>query len=791
MSDLQPRNRFSRAFHASSGGVFGRKSTACALIAMATLTSIGLPAVAQAQTRMAMAEGGAPVAAMPSKAVARWGGEVWAAAKNGNVGTLKSLLVDGGNGKLSGLSDEAKASINDFLKNLDAREELRTKQLSESRTELEKLLAGEQTTPNMVKAMREVLEMYTISQDKDALMKEGQIVDLMTRAETRAREAEANQDILSATELFVFLNELNDVSGRFRPDVRRVTSRQEMLRFYAPQRLYQLSNERRKAAGEKELPPFNPLGQDYRDHLANVTQETVERALARARDHVEQISTNQVVMAGLDALKTFYTTKDLKSAFPGLENETRVRDMLSQIETERQALSQLAVQLDVFQVSTLLDRLQERNRSTVDVPLAALVHEFGNGAMSRLDEYTQIIWPDELARFRKGTEGRFVGVGVQIEFNDKLEVRVVTPLEGSPAQRAGVHPDDVITKVDGRAVFGLSLDQVVDVITGREGTQVVLTMERPEESFAEHSEKKAEGDAAEEPVKRKEIEFRFTRASINVPSVKGWKRAGAREDDWDYFLDSANGIGYLRVSQFADETTAEMDRAIRDMRRKGLNGLVFDLRYNPGGLLDQAVTVAQRFLPFDHEPIVSARRAGGFEEVEGYTSEDRASLEGIPVVMLVNEGSASASEIVSGAVRTYASSGNHDVDVIVLGARTYGKGSVQNVWSINAYSLMKLTTAYYMLPDKSIIHRRPGKETWGVEPHLKVEMLPKQNVDAIMLRRNADVLPLDENGVSLKRKDIPNPDDLLTKGIDLQLEAAKVLLLSRIEGSDSKIAKQK
>ncbi|MFO0857312.1 MAG: S41 family peptidase [Phycisphaerales bacterium] len=790
MSVLRPGSR-STTKHAST----------LALLATATLTTFGVfgsTAFAQNQsTRVAMAES-TPIPGAPSRAVNRWGNQVWTAAKNGDVGALKTLLTDGGNGSLAGLSDDAKTAINDFLKNLDAREELRAKQMTESRTELDKLLAGEQTNNNMTKALREVLEMYTISQDKEALLKEPAIADLLSRAETRAREAESNQDILSATELFIFLNELNDVSGRFRPDVRRVTSRQEMLRFYAPQRLYELNNDRRKAAGEKELPPFNPLGQDYKDHLANVTQETVERALARSRDHVEQISTNQMVLSGLDALRTFVTTKDLKVAFPGLDDEAKVRDMVAQIETERQALSQLAVQLDVFQVSTLLDRIQERNASSVNVDAAAIVHEFGNGAMSRLDEYSQIIWPDELARFKKGTEGRFVGVGVQIEFNDKLEVRVVTPLEGSPAQRSGVHPDDIITKVDGRSVFGLSLDQVVDVITGREGTQVVLTLERPEESFAEHTaEPKADeagneaAPAAAEPAKRKEIEFRFTRASINVPSVKGWKRSGAREDDWDYFLDQANGIGYLRVSQFADETTAEMDRAITAMRRKGLNGLVFDLRYNPGGLLDQAVTVAQRFLPFDHEPIVSARRAGGFEEVEGYTSEDRASLEGIPVVMLVNEGSASASEIVSGAVRTYASSDKHDVDVIVLGSRTYGKGSVQNVWSVNPFSLMKLTTAYYMLPDKSIIHRRPGKATWGVEPHLKVEMLPKQNLDSIMLRRNADVLPLDENGVSLKRKDVPNPDDLLTKGIDLQLEAAKVLLLSRIEGSDSKIAKQK
>lgn len=340
-----------------SGSPFNRskRTSTLALLATAALTMHGVfvpAATAQNQsTRVAMADP-APVAAAPTRVLHRWGNQVWSAAKTGDVGGLKNLLKDGGNGNLSGLSDDAKVAINDFLKNLDAREELRSKQMSESRSELEKLLAGEQTTANMTKELREVLEMYTISPDKEALMKEAAIVDLMTRAEARAREAETNQDILSSTELFVFLNELNDVSGRFRPDVRRVASRQEMLRFYAPQRLYELNNERRKAAGEKELPPFNPLGQDYKDHLSNVTQETVERALARARDHVEQISTNQIVLSGLDALRTFVTTKELNVAFPGLADDVKVREMLAQIETERQALSQLAVQLDVFQVST-------------------------------------------------------------------------------------------------------------------------------------------------------------------------------------------------------------------------------------------------------------------------------------------------------------------------------------------------------------------------------------------------------------------------------------------------------
>jgi len=764
--------------------------TAMPAISLAQTTPATTPAPAPAKTqRVALAEA-RPMPAASPRTLARWGNQVWNAAKQGDVAGLTTLLRTASDGNMAGLPEDARTSITSYLKNLEQRETNRATQLGESRIEFERLLTLEQTPLNVLKELREVLEMHTLTPvpDKDALLREPRIADLLTRAETIARKAEADGEILDATELFVYLHEFNDVSAKFRPDVRRLALRQEMLRLYVPESLWQMANERRKRSGDKELPQFNSLGQDYRERLSNVTQETVERALARARDHVEQVSINQVVLAGLDALRTFLTTEDLKGAFAGLGNADKRRELIAQIELEKRSLTQLAVQLDVFQVGSILDRIQAKNTATVDVPIAALVHEFGNGAMSKLDEYSQIIWPDELARFKKSTEGRFVGVGVQIEFNDLGEVRVVTPLEGSPAQRSGMHPDDVITKVDGKSIFGLGLDQVVDQITGREGTQVVVTVERPLDDGA-HRDKPAPAEGEKPAPTRKEIEFRFTRATIDVPSVKGWKRSGAREDAWDWFIDPANGIGYLRLSSFADTSTQEMDRAVSQMKRKGLNALIFDLRYNPGGLLDQAVSISQRFLPFDNEPIVSARRAGGIEVVEGWTSHERATLEGIPTVVLVNEGSASASEIVSGALRVYSSSDKHDIDVIVLGNRTFGKGSVQNVWPLNAFSLMKLTTAYYMLPDKSIIHRRPGKTVWGVEPHLKIEMLPKQVGEAIMLRRNADVLPLDENGVNVRRASTTNPDDLVSKGIDLQLEAAKVLLLTRVASGEPKVAK--
>src|SRR5262245_2623174 len=177
--------------------------------------------------------------------------------------------------------------------------------------------------------------------------------------------------------------------------------------------------------------------------------------------------------------------------------------------------------------------------------------------------------------------------------------------------------------------------------------------------------------------------------------------------------------------------------------------------------------------------------AGGMIERPETTRAAQAVLADVPLEVLINEGSASASEIVSGALGTYAHQGA--LDAVVLGARSYGKGSVQNVWPIgvNASAAIKVTTAYYMLPDKRIIHRRPGALTWGVEPDLKVEMLPKQTADALNLRRNADVLPLDEHGLikTGAEKAAPDPDDLIAKGVDLQLETGLMLLRAKAVAS--------
>jgi carboxyl-terminal processing protease len=387
-----------------------------------------------------------------------------------------------------------------------------------------------------------------------------------------------------------------------------------------------------------------------------------------------------------------------------------------------------------------------------------------------------VIWPDEVARFNRMTEGKFIGVGIQIQMDEETQlIKVITPLEGSPAMRAGVKAGDLIKKIDGKSAIGISLNQAVDLITGPERTKVNLTVERAT-GEKDHDGKEFTTD----------VDFQLTRAVIKQPSVKGWVRTGAKEDDWDWFIDKELGIGYLRLSQFTEETTTELRNAIAAMKRSpnGLGGLILDLRYNPGGLLTEAVSVSNTFI--DNGVIVSTEGNGSMEPPRS-AEPGNAMLGKTPLVVLINQGSASASEIVSGAIRHYADKG--DINALVIGERSFGKGSVQNVWNLLP-AKMKLTTQYYKLPDGRIIHRKPKAQTWGVEPHLTVSMLPEAESEALKLRQEADVLEIDSTGNVVETgKPRPDPRKLLDDGMDVQLETALVILQGKAAAAQNQAAR--
>jgi len=379
-------------------------------------------------------------------------------------------------------------------------------------------------------------------------------------------------------------------------------------------------------------------------------------------------------------------------------------------------------------------RLQIGQRDDLQGPKAS--YRACEAMLHSLDNYSAFIDPETVAEIERQTQQVFIGVGVQIQKDLATDmVRVITPLRGSPAYRAGIQKDDLIVGVtnfvdkEGNPLpkpeyietRGLSIRDVVNKILGKEGTEVQLHIER----------ELADGT-------KKQLQFRLTRSRIEVETVFGVRRKP--DDSWEYYIDPQNKIAYIRLSQFARYTYRDLKRAIEELRASGLNGLILDLRFNPGGYLDAAVKIADMFV--DDGLIVTVRPRRG-QPVE-FTGKHEESYLDFPLVVLINGGSASASEIVSACVQ------DHDRGII-MGERSFGKGSVQNIIELQfdrteGPSEVKLTTATFWRPSgKNLARDRKSKEEddWGVRPHpdytLKLE--PGERAQLIEHLRQAEVIP--------------------------------------------------
>jgi len=695
---------------------------------------------------------------------------VWQAARNGDSDTLNTLLDPSGWGATD-LGDSLVHSLKLLRNNEGLREEHRNEQIEEASTELDEHLAAydENASPvELSKALASAIGLQLLYENDDQFFSDERVKRAIELGDKAAHAAENAGDWMMASELYYRLDAIFDPNGPYKADSDRLSQRLTMIRMYTPERLWEIRNQRRLDEGLDALPAYNAYGDDYHEKLMGVNSITVRTAIQRAasqhvgrktRQHPDGVTMNHLVLGGLRAVRTMATTSDLKAAFPELGNEEKLASFLSVVDEQITRLDMADRTASAYDLRRAVDAVIGASSETVNILEAALLHEFGNGAMGELDPYTAIIWPDEIARFSRSTQGEFIGVGIQIQLDELQNIKVVTPLEGTPAQRAGLRSGDIIKKIDGTTAVGLGLDQAVEIITGPADTSVTLTVERADEDT----------DTV------KEIEFTVLRKRIDLPSVKGWSKFGPGDEDWNYMVDPQAGIGYVRLTGFTSDTTQDFDRAIKNMKEQGLNALILDLRYNPGGLLDQAVSMASRFVPSGM--IVKTVDASGVtqEQQDALPVSPRLSLSDIPVIVLVNEGSASASEILSGAIQ--AAARQDKIQALVLGHRSFGKGSVQNVYMLpGGAAAMKVTTHHYRVDSPRMVHKVPGATEWGIEPDLTVAMLPSQQADALMLRRDADVLPLDENGNIIEDADRPDPNTLITDGTDLQVETALVLL---------------
>jgi carboxyl-terminal processing protease len=352
-----------------------------------------------------------------------------------------------------------------------------------------------------------------------------------------------------------------------------------------------------------------------------------------------------------------------------------------------------------------------------------------NGGLERLDPHSQYINPHDYKQFDKQSEGKFGGVGIQVGFDrqNRGQLTVISPMVGTPAYEAGVLAGDVILKIDGKSTDHMRMTEAVDMIQGEPGSKVVLTLAR---------------DGKKEP-----IEIGITRAIIKVPSVLGDLRKPGKVKEWDYFLDHKERIAYLRLTSFGKNSPAELKTALEQLEKDGVRALVLDLRNNPGGLLRAAVDISDLFL--EEGVIVSTKGRNHRDEV--YRAKPEGTLLNgpggpVPMAVLINKFSASASEIVAAALQDHKRA-------VVVGERSYGKGSVQNIILMeNETSALKLTTASYWRPSGKNIHRFPDRkdfeaakidpDEWGVKPNpgLEVKLKDEERVQYLLWRSDRDVI---------------------------------------------------
>lgn len=376
------------------------------------------------------------------------------------------------------------------------------------------------------------------------------------------------------------------------------------------------------------------------------------------------------------------------------------------------AIVRFAPAVSVFnQLDLLVDIRHEILSQYVEEPRQdEMIRAAVRGMVESLDDpYTVYISPEELEPFDRAVRGSFSGIGAEVDiFENRL--RIVTPLEDSPAWKSGVMAGDIVLEIDGQSTEGLKITECVKRLTGEEGTNVTLRVRH---------------ESGEEAT------ITITRARINIQTVRGLLRDAAGK--WDFMLDDERKVGYVRITQFTDKTATDVEAAVRSLIDAGARGLILDMRFNPGGLLESAVAVSDLFLD-EGKTIVSVRGRKVPEQTQ--TARGEGTIADLPIVVLANEASASAAEIVTGALA--------DNDrALFIGTRTFGKGSVQQVRMLEGNAgAIKITNAYYYLPSGRNIHRREDADVWGVDPKdgYYVPMTPEARKAMLEARRSSDVL---------------------------------------------------
>lgn len=385
-------------------------------------------------------------------------------------------------------------------------------------------------------------------------------------------------------------------------------------------------------------------------------------------------------------------------------------------------------QTEINQINNVIEAIQKNYIASVNDD--TLVKNALTGMVTKLDPHSAFLDKKELSNLETTVSGEFVGIGIELT-TERGMLRVIAPIDGSPAEKAGLKPGDLIIKIDNKLIQDMTVGEAIDEIKGKPGTAVTLTIIRKNES--------------------KPLVLNITRQVIKVQAVKAKLLAP--------------GYGYIRLSVFQGPVGSEVRNAIEKFKSESdgkLNGLILDLRNNPGGLLDASADVVNLFLDKNetkkyNDMIVYTKGRIPNADVS-YKAKDEDMIPGVPMVVLINGGSASASEIVAGALQDYKRA-------VIMGTRSFGKGSVQTIIPIGSEDALKLTTALYFTPSGREIQAR------GIEPDVIVPEL------AVNEKEMTGLLDIDEANYDHHIKNEVN-DGYEKKSIDAERKAQQKKLLS-------------
>ncbi|NLW85082.1 MAG: S41 family peptidase [Phycisphaerae bacterium] len=421
------------------------------------------------------------------------------------------------------------------------------------------------------------------------------------------------------------------------------------------------------------------------------------------------------------------------------------------------SLQTAAPPTDSAGMAALLETLTAVNHITLKLPEGVILAQFTEAALTALDPYTEAVWPEGLGLFEKNITGQFGGIGIRIK-RDGENLVIVSVIPDTPAAGTLLAADDIILAVDGQPTNDLPTNCAVSLISGPVGTAVSLTVRRP-------------------GVEKVQI-VTVLRQRIVLPTVEGAHRAenNGGEGHWDYFLDAEHRIGYLQLNGFTDKTAQQARGVLEQLEQKKVAGLIIDVRGNGGGLLTEATSLANLFI--SDGVLLTSRGRGDSQTVQ--RAKSNAVTRGYPLVILINEASASASEIVAGVLAV-----RKPGQTTLIGQRTYGKGTVQEIADLGPDGgRLKLTTAYYHLPDGQPVPNRyklqsEGRTDWGIPPHIDIPLYAFEVAEISRLQL--------ERRKQLMAKDAPDTRDDKTDSLvrqmlaaDPQLAAALIVLKAKL-----------